>query len=126
MKFSLLICIALAVLLFSSAFAPTTQASIVGIWEAPDLENSTIQVYQDTDGLFYGKIIESDRQDWIGEVILKETTYDADEKAWKGEIYSLRRFFTVDAVLTLESTDKLKLVGSRFFLSKTFYWTRRK
>ncbi|MEO1450099.1 MAG: hypothetical protein AAFV07_11260 [Bacteroidota bacterium] len=125
MKFFLNMFVATAVLMLSIAFTPGTQASIVGIWEAPDLENSTIQVYQATDGFFYGKIIESDREDWIGEIILKETAYDPANQAWRGEIYSLRRFFTVDAVLTLESTNKLKLVGTKFFMSKTFYWNRR-
>ncbi|MEL6844002.1 MAG: hypothetical protein AAFP02_12400, partial [Bacteroidota bacterium] len=63
-------------------------------------------------------------KDWIGEVILKKAKYDPDQKAWVGIIYSLRMYFTVDAVLSLESDNRLKLVGTRWYMTKTFYWTR--
>lgn len=101
-----------------------THASILGIWKAAALENSTIEVYRAEDGYLYGKIIESDEEDWIGEVILKKVTYDADDQLWKGEIYSLRMFFSVEAELSMESEQRLKLVGSKWGMTKTFYWER--
>ncbi|MEL7531519.1 MAG: hypothetical protein AAFN10_09440 [Bacteroidota bacterium] len=104
--------------------SPSKQGSILGTWQAPDLANSTIEVYEAQDGYIYGKITASDEADWIDEIILKKVKYDADENAWKGVVYSLRMYFNVDVVLTLESDQKLKLVGTRWYMSKTFYWMR--
>lgn len=112
-----------AVLVLLSSFTPTAP-DILGTWKADQLENSTIEVYQADDGYIYGKIIDSDQKSWIGEVILKKVKYDPKKKEWVGKVYSLRMYFSVDATLTLEGSEKLKLVGRRFYMSKTFYWER--
>ncbi len=107
-----------------SVLAPKVESPILGLWFAADLHNSTIKVYQARDGLIYGKIVKSDNKDWIGEVILKKVRYDAKSNTWKGEVYSLTMFFTVGVELSLLSEAKLKIVGTRFFMSKTFYWKK--
>ena len=102
----------------------STQTSILGTWQAAELENSTIEVYEAEDGYIYGKITASDEEDWVDEIILKEVKYDAEQKAWVGIVYSLRMYFDVNVVMTLESDKKLKIVGSRWYMTKTFYWSR--
>ncbi|MEM9930979.1 MAG: hypothetical protein AAF840_14250, partial [Bacteroidota bacterium] len=102
-----------------------SQDNITGIWKASEMENSTIQVYQADDGLIYGKIIDSDKKEWIGEVILKKVVYDTSEQKWKGEIKSLQRNMTINATLSLQPDGQLKLVGKKYFMSKTFYWERK-
>ena len=106
--------------------SPVAEPSILGKWSAPDIENAIINVYKAKDGLIYGKIISCDKEDWVGETILKEARYDSQSKSWKGEVYSLRMFFTVDVEMSLEPKEKLKIVGTRFFMTKTFYWERVK
>ena len=110
-------------LLMLNAFMPDKH-TIIGVWKAPDMENSTIEVYKAQDGYIYGKIIDSDEQSWRDKIILQKVQYDAKDKVWKGEVYSLRMDTTVDVVITLESASKLKLVGTKFLMSKTFYWTK--
>ena len=110
-------------ILFLTAFT-LNEGAILGNWKAPDLENSTIKVYKSSNGYFYGKIIDSDKKEWINEIILKKAKFDPKTKSWKGQIYSLARDITIDVTLSLESTQKLKLVGKKYFFTKTFYWSR--
>ena len=107
-----------------SVYSPDTEATILGTWFAPDLDRSTIRVYRARNGLIYGKIIESANEDWVGEIVLKEVRYDSQAETWKGEVYSLTMYFTVDVELTLLDADRLQVVGTRFLMSKTFYWER--
>ncbi|MEL6254863.1 MAG: DUF2147 domain-containing protein [Bacteroidota bacterium] len=102
-----------------------SQESISGKWFSPDLSNSTIEIYKAEDGFQYGKIVESDEKDWIGETVLKKLAYDQKAKSWKGEVYSLVRKMTIDVEVTTTNESKLKLVGSRFFFTKTFYWSKK-
>lgn len=113
-----------SILFLSLTTFAANDASIIGNWKAPDLENSTIQVYKSNDGYFYGKIIESDKPEWVDEVILKKVKYFPEDEVWKGKIYSLKRKMSIDVTINLETENKLKLVGKKLFMTKTFYWTR--
>lgn len=119
----LFITITTLVITMSMAFT-TQEKDILGNWKAVEMQNSTIKVYKAKDGNIYGKIIASNRKDWIGEIILKQVKYIADDEAWKGEVYNLERKMSVDVTITLLSQNKLKLVGTKFFMTKTFYWER--
>ncbi|MEL6674573.1 MAG: hypothetical protein AAFR61_20350 [Bacteroidota bacterium] len=105
--------------------AAMSQDSILGTWQAPEMENMTIQVYEAQDGYIYGKITAADEPDWVDKIILKKASFDEKQTAWVGEIYSLRAGMNVDVVMTLEEAEKLKIVGSRFGMSRTFYWVRK-
>lgn len=98
---------------------------IIGKWSAPDMENSIIQVYKDKDGFIYGKIIDCDKKEWIGKIVLRKVTYDRKNNQWKGEVYSLLRNTSIDVTLNLESRKKLRLVGKKLFFTKTFYWSKK-
>jgi len=113
-----------AILLYLISYYPSDENKIVGTWEAKELENSLIQVYRAEDGLFYGKIIKSDREDWVNEIILKETKYSIRDKTWSGLVYSLERKMHINVTINMESSTKLKLVGKKFFMTKTFYWLK--
>jgi len=105
-------------------FTTTAQDQIIGNWFSKEMKNATIQVYQADDGFIYGKLIDCDKEEWIGETILKKVTYDESKQAWTGEIYSLERKMTINATFTMASEEKLKLVGKKFFMTKTFYWKK--
>ena len=111
---------------FFLSFLPNYQHSdtIMGIWKATDLNNSTIELYETEAGLLHGKIIDSDEKAWIGKVILTEGKYDSKNNQWQGNLYSLKRKMTIPATLSLTSKNKLKLVGKKFLMTKTFYWER--
>ncbi|MEM6321653.1 MAG: DUF2147 domain-containing protein [Bacteroidota bacterium] len=116
----------LSVGLLCTSFSMDNQnaKAIIGVWKAEAIENSSIELYEAEDGLLYGKIVDSSEKDWIGKVIFSEGTYDAEANHWQGELYSLKRKMTIAATLSLESDKKLKVVGKKFFMTKTFYWER--
>ncbi len=120
---SFFILITTLIITISMAFNIAKQ-DIIGNWKATEMENSTINVYKADDGHIYGKIIESNRKDWVGELILKKVKYYSDDKVWKGEVYSLERKMSIDVTLNLENQNKLKIVGKKFLMTKTFYWIR--
>jgi len=115
--------VAVITILLCSSF--TTENSILGNWFSPDMEHSTIEVYKADDGLIYGKIIDCDKKEWIGETILKKVAYDEESKQWKGEIYSLVRNTSIDVTLNFHSENQLKIVGKKWFITKTFYWSKK-
>lgn len=117
-----LICFSIFALL--CAFSPQ-QESIQGKWFSSDLNNSTIEIYEAEDGFLYGKIVESDEKDWIGEIVLKKLSFDGEDQNWQGEVYSLVRKMSIDVEVSRMEGRKLKLVGSKFLFTKTFYWTKK-
>jgi len=101
------------------------QDALIGNWFAKDLENSTIQIYREKDNQIYAKIIKSDDAELIDHMVLERMIYNPAKKVWQGTISSPRRPIEVDGTITLISNDKLKLVGKKYFLTKTFYWTKK-
>ncbi|NQX91880.1 MAG: DUF2147 domain-containing protein [Flavobacteriales bacterium] len=97
---------------------------IIGTWFAEELEESTIKIYENDNGEFYGKIIESKDNEIVEVIVLRGFEFHAKKKIWEGEIYSPKRDMTIDAEITMESNSRLKLEGSVMFLTKTFYWDR--
>lgn len=119
MKTSIII-IFTSFLLTTNAFS---QDEILGNWFAKDLDNSTIQIYRD--GLtFYGKIISSDIENYFGTIVLKEFEYDDENEKWKGTIYSVKRKMNINGTLNLEEEGKMKVIGKKYFMTKTFYWIK--
>lgn len=108
-----------------TAFSIVPDDEILGEWLATDLENATIQVYKAQDGYIYGKIIACDKKEWIGEIILKKVKYFEAKNRWKGEVYSLKRKMSIDVTITVPTDKKLKLVGSKWLMTKTFYWSQK-
>ena len=111
-------------LLFSAVTYSQNAEKIMGIWKATDLENANIKLYKAKNGKFYGKVIDSEQKELIDKLVVTGLVYHEEDNVWKGEIHSLKRGITVDAEFSLEDDDTLKLVGTKFFMTKTFYWYR--
>jgi hypothetical protein len=57
-------------------------------------------------------------------MVLKGVSYDTDVQVWRGEVCSLKRKLTIDVNISLESAIRIKLVGRKLLMSKTFYWDK--
>ncbi len=101
------------------------QDALIGNWFAEDFENSTIQIYKGEDTHYYAKIIDSDKKEFIDQIVLRKMIYNADKNQWKGIVYSPNRKKEINGTLSLESTGELKLIGEKYFIRKTFYWTKQ-
>lgn len=98
---------------------------ILGKWYAEEMDESVIEVKQDTDGSVKGVIIESSNEEYVGKKVIYDCRFDAEDDAYKGKIYSVARKMEIDGTFTLEAADKLKIVGKKLFITKTFYWVRK-
>ena len=126
MKNNKIVHITLLIIIFSLNSFANKEHNIIGKWYAEEIEKSTIEIEQKEDGNFYGEIVASEKKEWIGKTVLDNLKYDSKTNTWKGEIYSLKRNMTIDVTLSLESEMRLKLVGKKLFMTKTFYWKKIK
>ena len=50
--------------------------------------------------------------------------YNSELEHWIGTIYSPKRSITIDGTLSLEIDGRLKIVGRKYFLTKTYHWIK--
>lgn len=103
-----------------SLFAQTSEKSIEGNWYAEELSKSTIKIFKDGTGALSGKIIKSSDAGLINKILLSEFKFQTDKNNFVGKVKPPKRNFTIDGEITKIGENSLRLVGSRFFISKTF------
>ena len=109
-----------------SAFAQNPN-DITGKWKTEDHIKMQAEIYLGTDGLYYGKIIQDqDNPKTIGKIILKKLKYDNKSATYKGLMSPPDKDAELNATLSLENENKIKIVARKLILSKTIYFTRVK
>lgn len=108
----------------SSAISSGFQASfsITGKWFAQEIDNSVIEIVETEKGLV-GTIIQSDEPDYVGKKVIYDVSYNKENNEYQGTIYSVVRKMTLNGTFSRKD-DTLKVVGSKFIISKTFFWER--
>jgi len=101
------------------------EGKLIGKWYAEDLEQSVISIVKKSDGTLEGTIVESADSKFIGKRVLYDLKYEGDDQAFKGRLYSPKRNMEIDCTITFESSEKLKIVGKKLFMTRTFYWDKR-
>jgi len=93
-----------------------------GIWLTGS-NGSKIETYQ-KDGQWFGKLIASDKQDApLGIDVLRN--FALKEGKWQGEVYSIKREQTAEAIIE-PSKESLLIEVSIAFFSKTLEWKNEK
>lgn len=57
-----------------------SEDKILGNWFASEMENATIEVYQNENGKIHGRISDCDKKEWVGKTILKKVSYNESKK----------------------------------------------
>jgi len=96
----------------------------LGKWHAPDNNNSTIVISQSDDGLISGKIITSDKPETIDHLLLQNGEYDPKKNLIKATLHKPDSSSKINSTIYLEADNKLKVVGKKMFIKKTFYWNK--
>jgi Uncharacterized protein conserved in bacteria (DUF2147) len=100
--------------------------AILGKWK--NLEEGKamqLEIYLAQDGKYYGKIINDNSQPTkSGTIALKALQYDDATASYKGTMQPPDSKMEVNITATLLGNDKLKMVGKKLFMSKTFYLQR--
>ena len=116
--------VVVALLTFKAA-AQTGNESITGTWYAEELDQSVIEVVTLEDGSYEGVIKSSSKADYVSHKVLYDFEYDVEKNHFAGTISSAARNMELDGTIVLEEDGRLKLVGKKFFMTKTFYWVRK-
>lgn len=120
MKRRILILIGIAVALLAVNAVAQSSEHITGRWSAKELNNSVIEITQSNNGII-GTIIRSDETKYIDKRVIYDVTFDPEENVYKGTIYSIARGMELKGVFSREG-ENLKVVGSKLFITKTFFW----
>lgn len=103
----------------------TTQVTdFLGVWHAPENNNSTIKITQDEKGEITAVIIDSDEKAGIGHVLITDGVYNSDKNEIKCTLHRAGSSMKVGTTITKESDEMIKVVGKKFLIKKTFYWSR--
>lgn len=117
------------ILAFFISFAVSAQTGkdILGKWKTEDNVNLEAEIFLSNDRLYYGKIVQDKGKKVInGKVILKKFVYNSKTNSFKGKLSPHDRDMEMNAVITFENYDVLKVVASKFLFSKTIYFLRIK
>lgn len=114
----------LIIIAFNLQFDQKNKNTLEGVWFVKELENSIIEIVKNNKNIWIGKIIASDDKKIIGRIVFDNIKSDNNGN-WVGKLNDPKKEIEVDAKFNLENPNKLKLVGKKFFFTKTFYWFRK-
>ena len=113
MSFALLAGLLVESGLHTTAYADTqeaTDARILGYWQRGEGE-AVIEVRRQADG-YHGVIVSSERRpETVGIEVFRQLRYDAEEGAWHGRAYSIKRKREVPIDIEVPNADELKLTA---------------
>jgi uncharacterized protein (DUF2147 family) len=114
-------------LFISLTVSAQKEKDILGKWKTEDNMDLQAEIFLANDGLYYGKIIQDkDKKVSNGKQILKKFVYDSKANSFKGKMSPHDRDMELNATITFESEDKLKVVARKFLFSKTIYFLKIK
>jgi uncharacterized protein (DUF2147 family) len=115
-----------AMLLFTALFAQTPQ-TIVGKWKGVEEPERQMEIVQEKDGSFSGKVInDQNKESKTGKVILRNLTFDSKTKTFKGKMLPPDKDITMDVTVFLIGNEMLKIESRMLFISKNIYLVRIK
>ena len=104
--------------------AQNTADKIAGNWYNEDLDKSTINIFKASDGFWYANIIKSADSKKIGKTLLSKIKFNAADNNYTGILTSPTNSMEIKATITLTTNGKLKLVGKKLFITKTYMFTQ--
>lgn len=109
-----------------SLFAQTAQ-DIKGKWQGEDKAAKQMEIIDEANGQFYGKIInDASKKSQNGHLILKKLTWDEKTKTFQGFINPPEIGKDLHVTVSFISKDKLQFKVKNFFITKTVSFTRIK
>ncbi|MEL6535913.1 MAG: hypothetical protein AAFQ98_10900 [Bacteroidota bacterium] len=104
--------------------SPTQAQRFAGQWYIEEIDQTTLKIYQASDGFWYGKIIDSAEEDNIGDLLLEKLSYQEEEGTLEGNIIQQFSGITATAILELRAPGTLEMTISKFFMTKTVLMER--
>lgn len=102
-----------------------SQDNYEGQWLIKDLDNSIISLYKATDGYYYSKILKSENTFYNNQIIFKGTLVDS-KNLIDGTFITPKSKMKIKAKIYADSKDQIRMVGKKYFITKTYICTRIK
>jgi hypothetical protein len=116
-----------ALLSVTTSISAQSANTILGKWQDETDANRRMDIYQDKDGLYYGKsAAEKDKKVNTAKTALKKLKYDASSQTFKGTMNPPDADIDLNVTVSFVGNDKLKFVAKKFFMTKTIYLLRIK
>jgi hypothetical protein len=90
---------------------------IEGKWRSEDGKLKLMTIYKNANNFYYGK-------DENGELVLSKLEIDKSNHSFKGKMSPPDANIQLDATITIIDKNKLKVVASKYIMSKTMYLIR--
>jgi hypothetical protein len=105
-----------------------TANQITGVWEADDKSKPLqVEIYLARDGNYYGKVVNDiSAPSKNGNLVIESLVYSETSKTYKGTLQPTESRMTLNATVTMEGINRLKMVAKKLLMSKTIYLTRIK
>jgi hypothetical protein len=103
--------------------AQTKETAIAGYWYEEDLDKSTIEVFKGSNGFWSAKILKSADAKKVNKVLFTDGVFNAKDVSYKATLTHPSTGMEIGTTMTIEA-KKLKIVGKKFVITKTFYWDR--
>jgi len=101
--------------------------TLLGKWKGVEEPDRQIEFVQESDGSFSGKVINSKRSNpKNGTILLKNLKLEPQSKTFVGKMNPPDKDIELEARVSFEGDDKLKLEASKFFMTKTIHFLRIK
>lgn len=113
----------MALMLLSSGLSAQSSKTILGKWKGEEDTSRQIEFYQEKDGSFSGKVINS-KTTKDGFLIFKELKYDEQSNTYKGQMLPPDAKLSISATLTFSGDNRLEVVGKKLFMTKVFHLAR--
>ncbi len=110
----------------ASASAPSSESAVLGAWYFGE-RDVTVELYHSANGLLQGKVTASPRPAEVGTWLVRDARWSANDQRFTGRLVTEETGAAdaiIDVVTTADGSATLRLVCSRFFLTKTLTWTR--
>ena len=114
----------ITLLMVASLVAPWSLAGdLSGVWQNED-QPAWIEI-QFNDGQGTGTVRRNDNKpEAVGRVIIKDLVAEEGGAGWVGQIYAARLNEFKDATITLPEPERMQIVVSVGFMSRTVNWIR--
>jgi hypothetical protein len=102
--------------------------TILGRWKMEEKGKAVqMEIYLAKDGKYYSRVInDSSRQSLNGKLLMKELQYDSSLKQYKGTMSPPDAGIEINVTVSLLNNDRIKMVGKKLIMTKTFYLARIK
>jgi uncharacterized protein (DUF2147 family) len=110
-------------------FGTSQQGQIItGIWKMEeDKKPMQVEMYLSGDGNYYGKIInDNSKKSKNGKVVFQELKYSENTNTYKGRMQSPDNDAVVTITIYFDNNNRLKVVGKKYLMTKTFHFSRIK